>query len=313
MFNRRDVQVRPLDEELEEIGLDPKKVMGDIEQVSNKLIEGGSPLTSGARMVEETEGDSASDDDEIIDFEDDDDEDLDEAVKLKRVGFREKDGKLVRVSKAEKRKEKMRRKKQKGKLRAASRMYQKRYKTKIKKRRKMLAKKGPARKGFRRQVSDVAMELANLREELENSGAVDGEISPFVEAAINAGYLALLLGEIFECIGDQEAGEMLRTMSDSAADLSEAIEANGGDVSEATEEKLTSLLEGVSKAMAAHENLGSPGLFEAISVGFENGNPLFEDLMDDDDYDLTEDDDDVEGSEDLSSDDGDLEFDEDDE
>ena len=301
MFNRRDVHVRPLHEELSEIGLDPDKIMADIEHNAGVLSEGGNPLTSGARLVTEAdENDFVQDELEFDDVDDDeldeDDDELDEAIKMKRTGFKEVDGKLVRVTKAEKQKAKISRKKRKGKARAAQKMYRKRFKRKIAKRRKMLAKKGPARKGFRRQFNSATMELANLREELENSGAVDGEVTPYVEAAVNAGYLSALLGEIFECVGDQEAGEMLYTMSDSAADLSEAIEANGGELDEATEGKLTSLLEGVSKALAAHENLGSPSLFEAIDMGIENGNPLFEDLDDDDedfedDFDFEDEDD----------------------
>lgn len=301
MFNRRDVHVRPLHEELSEIGLDPDKIMNDIEHNAGVLSEGGNPLTSGARLVTEADEDDFVQDE--LEFDDDDelgedvedelefDDDLDEAVKMKRTGFKEVDGKMVRVTKAEKQKAKIRRKKEKAKARAAQRMYRKRFRRKIAKRRKMLAKKGPARKGFRRQVSSASMELANLREELESVSAVDGEVTPYVEAAVNAGYLSALLGEIFECIGDQEAGEMLYTMSDSAVDLSEAIEANGGELSEEFEPKLTSLLEGVSKALAAHENLGSPSLFEAIEEGIENGNPLFEDLDDDDDEDFEDDDD----------------------
>jgi hypothetical protein len=97
----------------------------------------------------------------------------------------------------------------------------------------------------------------------------------------------LLLGECFEAMGDAEAGTMLYTMSDTAADLSEAIEVAGGELDEDLEAKLTSLLEGVTKALATHEEIGSPSLFESIQMGVENG--LYEDDDDEDDEDLTED------------------------
>jgi len=318
MFNRRDVHVRPLSEELEELGLDPDKVMGDIERVSGKLIDGGSPLTSGAHLVEEAEAVAEADpevnDDDLF-FEDDDesegeytdeqlesmefDDDVDDELLEKKLVFRKRGyrikkvkgkKKLVKVTQKEKRVEKATRMHKRGTLRAASRMYRKRFASKIKKRAKVRKRK-PAKKG--RQAiwqSDVSSALANLREDLEASGVTTGEPSPYEEAALNAGYLALLLGEIFESVGDAEAGEMLRSMSDSAATLSEAIEANGGDVTEEIEAKLSSLLEGVSKAMSAHENLGEPSLFEAIEMGIENG--LVEDIDEDEDDDIDEDDED---------------------
>jgi hypothetical protein len=318
MFNRRDVVVRPLDEEIEELGLDPAKVMSDIERVSGKLIEGGSPLTSGGALTEDTdddlvfEGDDAADelvfDDEgdgyeysdaqleAMEFDEDVDADLlDEKLVFRKRGYRMKtvDGKkkLVKMTSAEKKKERAKRMRKRGSLRAAARMYRKRFKTKIAKRRRQRKRK-PARKGMQAiRMSDTSKELANLREELEQSGVSTGEPSPFEEAALNAGYLALLLGEIFESVGDAEAGEMLRAMSDSAATLSENIEANGGELDENTEAKLTSLLEGVSKAMAAHENLGEPGLFEAIDMGIESGALIVEEDEDEDEPEVDGDDD----------------------
>lgn len=294
MFNRKDVQVRPLSEELVELGLDPDKVMSDIERVSGKLIEGGSPLPGNAHLVEDTDTDAdAADTDDASEvdiddavemfFDDDDDDDIEEGYRAKRTGFKDVGGKQVRVTKAEKQSAKVKRRRKKGVTKTAGKKYRQRFKTKIAKRRKLLKGRGKARKGFRRVQNSFSQELANLREDLENSGAVNTEPSPYEEAAVNAGYLALLLGEIFESVGDIEAGGMLRTMSDSAADLSEAIESNGGDINEDTEAKLTSLLEGVSKAMEAHENIGEPGLFEAIEIGFENG--VYEDSDFDDDLD----------------------------
>ena len=337
MFNRKDIQVRPLSEELEGIGLDPDRVMDDIERNSGLLeSHAGSPPASDAvrpQLFEEVDGPS---DDEGITFTDDDDDEpiegegfvewdgsdladdeevsfLGERMVRHKRGYRidPKTGKLKKVKASQKRKEKAQRRKKKGKLRAAAKMYYKRKKTKIKKRRKRLAKSGKQKKGFIVRQEGVAAQLSQLREELEESSVNIGEVSPHEEAAINAGWLAMLLGECFEAMGDVEAGSMLYAMSDSAADLSEAIEAVGGEMSEELEAKLTSLLEGVTKALATHEEIGSPSLFESLDMGEENG--LYEDDEDDDEDDYIDEDDDgdVYVDDDDDSDDDDIVFDDD--
>lgn len=336
MFNRKDIQVRPLSEELEGIGLDPDRVMDDIERNSGLLeSHAGSPPASDAvrpRLYEEA--DDPTSDDEGITFTDGDepiegegfvewdgsdladDEEvsfLGERMVRHKRGYRvdPKTGKLKKVKASQKRKEKAQRRKKKGKLRAASKMYYKRKKTKIKKRRKRLSKSGKQKKGFIVRQEGVAAQLNQLREELESSSVNTGEVSPHEEAAINAGWLAHLLGECFEAMGDDEAGEMLYRMSDTAADLSEAIEAVGGEMSEDLEAKLTSLLEGVTKALSTHEEIGSPSLFESLDMGEANG--LYEDEEDDEDDYIDEDDDggdDIDTDDDID-DDGDIDFDDD--
>jgi hypothetical protein len=301
MFNRRNINVRPLSEELEGIGLDPDKVMDDIERNSG-LVEqyAGSPPTSDAvrprLMTEDEDSDSDSDefdlddDEEIVEWDGedlDDDEDLEflgEKIVRKKKGYREDpSGKMVKVSIQQKRKEKSERRKKKGSRRTAARLYAKRFKSKIKRRRKRLAKSGKQKKGFIVRQEGVAAQLQQLREELEESTVNTGEVTPYEEAATNAGYLAWLLGECFEAMGDVDTGQMLYTMSDSAADLSEEIENVGGELDEALEAKLASLLEGVTKALATHEEIGSPSLSESIEMGVENG--LYEDEDDEDDED----------------------------
>jgi hypothetical protein len=310
MFNRENIRVRPLSEELEGIGLDPDHVMDDIERNAGLLEQHfGSPPSSEAvrgRLVEEETEVEAEAQAELADFDDDDteldlDEDetslfdeaevLDERIVVRKKGMRKdpKTGKLVKVSIQQRRQEKRARMEKRGSLRAAARAYRKRFKTKIAKRRKRLAKK-PAKKGMiRRMESTAVARLSQLREELETSSINTGEVTPYEEAAINAGWLALLLGECFEAMGDVEAGEMLYAMGDSAAVLSENIEALEGELDEATEAKLAALLEGISKALATHEDLGSPSLFESIEMGAENG--LYEDEEEDDEELIDEDDD----------------------
>lgn len=331
MFNRQNINVRPLSEELEGIGLDPDKVMGDIERNSGLLeSHAGSPPASDAvrPLYEEVE---AADGDFEDNFDDDDGEegiiewdgtDLDEDEELeflgekivrRRKGYRldKSTGKMVKVKTSEKRKERARRMKTRGKTRAASRMYYKRKKSKIKRRRKRLEKSGKQKKGFIVRQEGVAAQLSQLREELEQADVNTGEVSPYEEAALNAGWLAMLLGECFEAMGDVEAGEMLYAMSDSAADLSESIEDAAGDLDEDLETKLTSLLEGVAKALATHEEIGSPSLFESIEMGAQNG--LYEDDEDDDfdedDY-IDEDDDSDFDDEEIDVDDFDFDDDE---
>jgi hypothetical protein len=321
MFNRENVRVRKLSEELEEIGLDPNRVLDDIERNSGVLEEHtGSPPSSEAVRSKLYEEVDANADDDVDADADADDSDLDEDIEAAGVvewdgaddladdeevsflgekmvrhkkGFRvdPKSGKLKKVKTSDKRKEKSKRRKKRGKMRAAAKMYRKRFKTKIKKRAKRRKASGKQKAGFIVRQEGVAAQLNQLREELEESNTNMGEVTPHEEAALNAGLLALLLGECFETMGDSDAGEMLYKMSDSAADLSEAIEAVGGELDEGLETKLTSLLEGVTKALATHEEIGSPSLFESIEMGAENG--LYEDDDDDDDEDdyIDEDDD----------------------
>ena len=330
MFNRENIRVSPLGEELEKIGLDPDKVMSDIERNSGLLENhAGSPPSSEAvrpRPLSEEAGDAgdAGDLDGGSDLAEDgfvewDGEDLAEDEEVSFLGERmvrhkrgyrpdPKTGKMKKVSVQTKRKEKRERRKKKGKLRTAAKLYAKRKRTKIKKRRARLKRSGKQKKGFIVRQEGVAAQLNQLREELEQSSVSTGEVTPHEEAAINAGWLAMLLGECFESMGDVDAGSMLYTMSDSAADLSEAIEAVNGELDEDLEAKLTSLLEGVTKALATHEEIGSPSLFESIDMGVENG--LYEDEDEDDHIDEDGDGDIDTDDDDDSSDDG-IDFDDD--
>jgi len=326
-----DRTVRPLEEDIESLGLDPNKIIGDMDR-NCKLVEEWSTAPLGGEGVredplqedcgcgdiyQEVGSDSAPSD--VYEEVDDDDEDIDgepetmdEALKRRKKGYRmDASGKMVKVSKQQLRKEKAARRKKRGALKAASRLYRKRFKSKIAKRRKM--RKGKTKKGFIVRQESVNIQasdrLSQLKEDLESTSTNTGDVSEYEDAALNAGYLAHLLGECFEAIGDQSIADMLYTMSDTGATISEEIEANGGELSESIEEKLNGLLEGVSKAMAAHEDLGQPSLHESIGMGIENG--LLEDVDDDEDDEFLDEDEDIDDDtqidEDEDIDDGDDE------
>lgn len=313
MLGRQSVVVKPLHEELEEMGLDAEKVKRDILENSRgmpmasvnpqALIEDNAVVTEPTDDVDafddddfdveeseetddefpEIDEDFEEDDDEIEEDDDEDGEELDEAFKVQ---------KMRRLTSGEKAKAKKARKKRKGKRKAYAKKYYARMKKKIAKRRKKLLKKY-GKKGLeklhkqRKRLVAGIDRLATLREELEGAGAPGATVTPVEEAAINAGWLALLLGEIFESLGDADVAEMLEAISDSAASLSEELEGMTEDeLSEDQQGSLRQIFEAVAKALEAHEDLGSPSLMEAIEYGIENG--LMED-EDEEDGDLDED------------------------
>ena len=314
MIGRQSVVVKPLHEELEEMGLDAEKVKRDILENSRgmpmatvnpqALTEDNSVATAPTDDVDafddddfdveeseetddefpEIDEDFEEDDEEIEEDEDEDGEELDEAFKVQ---------KMRRLTSGEKAKAKKARKKSKGKRKAYAKKYYARAKKKIAKRRKKLLKKY-GRKGLeklhkqRKRLVAGIDRLATLREELEGAGAPGTTVTPVEEAAINAGWLALLLGEIFESLGDADVAEMLESISDVAASLSEELEGVPEDeLSEDQQGSLRQIFEAVAKALEAHEDLGSPSLMEAIDYGIENG--LMEDDDDEEDGELDED------------------------
>lgn len=310
MLGRQSVVVKPLHEELEEMGLDAEKVKRDILENSRGMpmatVNPTALMESNAAVIEPTDDvpdveeseefgefdieETEESDDEFPevdeDFDEDDDEDgeeLDEAFKVQ---------KMKRLTSAEKAKAKKARRKSKGKRKAYAKKYYARAKKKIAKRRKKLLKKY-GKKGLeklhkqRKRLVAGIDRLATLREELEGAGAPGTTVTPVEEAAINAGWLALLLGEIFESLGDADVAEMLEAISDSAASLSEELEGMTEDeLSEDQQNSLRQIFEAVAKALEAHEDLGSPSLMEAIEYGIENG--LMED-EDEEDGELDED------------------------
>lgn len=318
MLGRQSVVVKPLHEELEEMGLDAEKVKRDILENSRgmpmasvnpqALTEDNAVVTEPTDDVDafddddfdveeseetddefpEIDEDFEEDDDEIEEDDDEDGEELDEAFKVQ---------KMRRLTSGEKAKAKKARKKRKGKRKAYAKKYYARMKKKIAKRRKKLLKKY-GKKGLeklhkqRKRLVAGIDRLATLREELEGAGAPGTTVTPVEEAAINAGWLALLLGEIFESLGDADVAEMLEAISDSAASLSEELEGMTEDeLSEDQQNSLRQIFEAVAKALEAHEDLGSPSLMEAIEYGIENG------LMEDEDED--EEDDELDEDEEL--------------
>jgi len=312
MLGRQSVVVKPLHEELEEMGLDAEKVKRDILENSRGMpmatVNPTALMESNAAVIEPTDDvpdveeseefgefdieeteesddefpevdeDFDEDDDEVSEDDDEDGEELDEAFKVQ---------KMKRLTSAEKAKAKKARRKSKGKRKAYAKKYYARAKKKIAKRRKKLLKKY-GKKGLeklhkqRKRLVAGIDRLATLREELEGAGAPGTTVTPVEEAAINAGWLALLLGEIFESLGDADVAEMLEAISDSAASLSEELEGMTEDeLSEDQQNSLRQIFEAVAKALEAHEDLGSPSLMEAIEYGIENG--LMEDEDEEDD------------------------------
>ena len=313
MLGRQSVVVKPLQEELEDMGLDAEKVTRDILRNSSgmpmatvnpqSLVEEAGTTVQPTDDVDDFEDFEVEESEELDDefpeidedFEDDDDdemseddddvdaEDLEEAFKVQ---------KMRRLTSGEKAKAKKARKKSKGKRKAYAKKYYARQKKKIAKRRKKLLKKY-GKKGLeklhkqRKRLVAGIDRLSTLREELEDAGAPGTTVTPVEEAAINAGWLALLLGEIFESLGDADVAEMLEAISDTAAGLSEELEgATEDDLTEDQEKALRQIFESVAKALEAHEDLGSPSLMEAIDYGLENG--LMED-EDEEDGELDED------------------------
>jgi hypothetical protein len=274
MSIHRNKTVQPLEEGLKEIGLDPEQTIGQIQKTTdliNRRMDGGNgggapgytqpqqppKPPQGLREVSETPQGTTPD-------PTGDGEDLDEAVKVV---------KRKRVSMFKKMMAKRSRKKRKGKLRRAAKMYYKKFKKKIAKRAKIKLKKfGKAglaklhKMGKMIRMSDD--NLANLREDLNTGGGSGDNANPFEEAAFNAGMLALYLGEIFEAAGDIESAETMYDVSDAAADLSEAWDtlAEDDELDEDQEAQLERVLDSTIKALRVYEGMGAPSLMDVIEA-----------------------------------------------
>ena len=266
MSLNRNRQVRPLTEELKEIGLDPQKTLGEIHRTT-ALIDrrmgggngGGAPAYASGRQLQEVrEQPGASQGQQSGSGED-----LEEAMRAV---------KKKRVTMGEKLKAKRSRRKRRSSLRKAAKMYYKKFKRKILKRAaKKLKKFGKAgleklhKMGRRIVMSDER--LANLREEL-NTGGAAGSGNQYEEAAFSAGMLAMYLGEIFEAAGDQESAETMYDASDAAADLSEALAHldEEDEPEEEQEQRLESILDHTVRALRVYEGMGAPSLFDVLEA-----------------------------------------------
>jgi hypothetical protein len=195
---------------------------------------------------------------------DDDGEELDEQMQVVKVQ------KLRGAQLAQARK-------QRKKLRAAKKAYAKKYyarnKRKIAKRRKKalakFGKKGLARlhKQHKRVMVAGIDRLSTLREEL----AENIETTMPEQVATNAGWLAVLLGEVFESVGEGESAETLFELSDNAADLSERLTAVTEETLEGrNSQELEHLVTTVARALKIYEDIGSPSLWEAVQYEAEN-------------------------------------------
>jgi len=272
MSLNRNRQVRPLEEELKDMGLDPQKTIGEIQRTTdliNKRMGGGNgggapgytqsqqqQPRQGLQEVSQQPGGTPAP-------ASGGGEDLEEAIKIVRK---------KRVTAAERLAAKRVRKKRKAKIKRAAKMYYKKAKKKILKRAKIKLKKfGKAgleklhKMGRRIFMGNEA--LANLQEDLNTGGGAEGS-NPYEEAAFSAGMLALYLGEIFEAAGEVQSAETMYDVSDKAAELSEAW-ANLNDEDELEEDQegqLERVLESVIKALRVYEAMGAPSLMDVIEA-----------------------------------------------
>lgn len=265
MSLNRNKTVRPLTEELREIGLDPQKTIGDIQRTSALLDRrmnggngGGAPAFAGAgRQLQEVRNQPGAPNSQGTD------DDLEEAMKIT---------KKKRVTMGEKLKSKRGRRKRRSSLRKAAKMYYKKFKRKILKRSarklKKFGKAGLAKlHKMGRRITMGDDRVANLREEL-NTGGTSENSNPYEEAAFSAGMLSMYLGEIFEAAGDQESAETMYDVSDAAADLSEALASlREDDEPEADQmQRLERILDHSVRAIRVYEGMGAPSLFDVIEA-----------------------------------------------
>jgi hypothetical protein len=266
MSLNRNRQVRPLTEELKEIGLDPQKTLGEIHRTTALIDKrmgggngGGAPAYASGRQLQEVREQPGTPQGQ----QSGSGEDLEEAMRAV---------KKKRVTMGEKLKAKRSRRKRRSSLRKAAKMYYKKFKRKIAKRAaKKLKKFGKAgleklhKMGRRIVMSDD--QLANLREELNSGGATDAS-NQYEDAAFSAGMLALYLGEIFEAAGDQESAETMYDASDAAADLSEALAhlEEEDEPEEEQEQRLESILDHTVRALKVYEGMGAPSLFDVLEA-----------------------------------------------
>jgi len=185
--------------------------------------------------------------------------------------------KLKRKTASERNQEKRERKKHRGSIKRAAKMYYKRNRRKIAKKLKRLRKKfggsaGLAAKqaalsqGHKRLQMAGVDELSNLREELAQATGIQSasaDMRLYEEAVIRAGLLSMRLGEVFEMSGDTDSAEILYRLSDMACDLSESVMGlEQEEVSEKDTEEFGRILAGVSKAMQAYEGMESPSIWD---------------------------------------------------
>lgn len=286
MFHNR-LKIRSLSEELMDEGLNPDKVLGEIDKNIAMMEAGPNPVSVsglpagdesprtlgalGATMVEDAPKPTEDPGVETKVEADLSEEELEEALKLKKM--------LSKAKRAMKRKGA----KYKRKLRKA-RIYARRNKAKIKRSAKKflrkvggwakLKKKRAVAKKGNKQLRTGLDVLSNLAEELEASTSTEIEEStnsPYMGAVIDAGWLCHMLGDIFECYGDERAAEALFRVGDFSADLSESLESltEDEDLDEDQEAEVKRVLEAAQKALSAWEELGSPTLPEAIEYAIE--------------------------------------------
>lgn len=295
-----NMKIRPLEEELGELGLDAGKVLGQISRTT-KLVEhrtgGGYAAPFGVPVSDEPGGESqqqqpgggAVDESEI-----------EEAFKVVRKMFKTAGQKV---------KEKLARKKfGLAKLRRASKMYRRsaagrkakrRQKKKLKKfGSAMLDKLHKMRK--RIVMSDETPDtqslgentevspLQQLRQDLRSIGQPKDQSedqseradvwNPYEEAAYNAAVLAGYLGEVFEMSGDTESADIMFNLSDEATDLSEMLD--GFDESDALdedqEERLGKILEGIEKGLRLHEEMGRPTVDQVVEFRMKHDAEAFQ-------------------------------------
>jgi len=264
-LNRNKV-VRPLAEELKEIGMDPEKTLGEINRNSaliNRRMDGGNGGGAPGYVQQQQQRQNLQEAKDTSSASAGDKGDLDEAFRAM---------KKKRKSAAEKLAAKRSRKKRKSQLKRAAKMYYKKAKRKILKRAKAkLRKFGKAGlQKLHKMGKRIVMgseELANLREDL-NTGASGEKSNPFEEAVFNAGMLAMYLGEIFEAAGDVESAETMYDVSDKAAEMSESW-ANldeEDELDEDQEAQLERVLEHTVKALKLYEGMGAPSLMDVIEA-----------------------------------------------
>lgn len=294
--------VRSLKEDLQEVGIDPSRFIGDMDRATKAIDarargwNGGGPPEALRRPLQEAGGAGGVTSVSV--------------VAASRSALGTGGGTLDEALKAVKKKRKTASqrlkakrsyRKVKAKKRLASRKYYARKGRKILRRAKMkLAKFGRAglarlHKARKRIVMMSAdSPIANLREDLNGSSTTP---NPYEEAAFSAGLLSVYLGEIFEVIGDKASATTMYELSDVAAAISEEFDALGeSEPSEAQAERLQKVLETVTKAIKMYESMGSPSLFEAIEV-FEAKNGDEDEDEDDEDEDEDEEDEEDEDKE----------------
>lgn len=278
----RNTQVRPLTEELREIGLDPDKTLGDIRRTV-KLVEARTTGSTGGGAPSYVRGQKPTPVVEDVSGKGDDAPGAGDAAPAE--GGLAEAFRLVkqrRVPASQKAKARRKRRKVRGKLKRAAKMYYRRLRRKISRRAKMKRRKFGGAAGLaklhkaRRKVMMASKEgpLANLREDLNaTTSAADATSNQYEEAAFSAGLLAMYLGEMFEAYGDHESAETMYDASDAAAEISEALDGAPEDavMTEEQEAQFQHVLDRIVKALRMYEAMGTPSLMQVIEACKEEG------------------------------------------